>query len=94
MTSDPYKTARELADKYAAPDLSLIPKSIGVIPRDVKVGKMFRGTVAQEHGYARFGDTALVRRSVANDYAQFDNLKHPHAYGWHEYPLDTFKEKK
>lgn len=59
---------------------------IGRIPKDVKVGKPFTGIDAS-------GNVALVRRSEENDFAQFNDINHPHAYGWWRYPLNTFVEQ-
>jgi hypothetical protein len=63
--------------------MTMTPK-FPAIPKDVSVGKAFHGTHPD-------GQTALVRRSAEHDYAQFDDIRHVHAYGWHKYPLNTFK---
>lgn len=84
MSESPYETAARIKARYAMHERTV---KIGVIPRDVKVGKPF-------HGKHPSGKTALVRRSIEHDYAQFDDINHEHAFGWHQYPLNTFTEVK
>lgn len=80
MVESPFDSARRIARKYESPD-----PTIGVIPKGTEI-------LARFHGLHEDGEAALVQRSADTDYAQFDNLAHPHAYGWHAYPLNTFKE--
>lgn len=73
------------SNKFDLPEVKR-PVKLGVIPRGVKVGKSFHGT------HKDSGKTALVRRSDLNDYAQFDDIAHAHAFGWHAYPLNAFEK--
>jgi hypothetical protein len=77
----PYESARRIAEKHRLPE-----QEIGVIPP---------GTVILSHFHGRHVDgapTALVQRSAEHDYAQVDDLNHKHAFGWHQYPLNSFTE--
>ena len=40
----------------------------------------------------RGNETALVIRTKVYDYAQYNDLRHPMAYGWWVHPLNTFEE--